>query len=113
MLSRLNSSVMARRLLQAGLDACLVALAFLLAFVLRFDRGIPPRYSELLGQSIAFVVVGKLVVFWGFGLYHKLWRFTEARTSRRSCARWWSRPSGSSSRSSSSPPAWRSTRRAA
>src|SRR3954462_5676423 len=79
MLSRLSSSVMARRLLQAGVDACLVALAFLLAFVVRFDRGIPPRYSELLGQSIAFVVVGKLVVFWSFGLYHKLWRFTDGK----------------------------------
>src|SRR3954468_21076316 len=79
MLSRLSSSVMARRLLQAGVDACLVALAFLLAFVLRFDRGIPPRYSDLLGQSIAFVIVGKLAVFWTFGLYHKLWRFTDGK----------------------------------
>jgi FlaA1/EpsC-like NDP-sugar epimerase len=79
MLSRLSSSVVARRLLQAGIDACLVAIAFLLAFVLRFDRGIPPRYSELLGESIAFVVVGKLAVFWGFGLYHKLWRFTDGK----------------------------------
>src|SRR3954467_4540204 len=79
MLSRLSSSVMARRLLQAAVDACLVALAFLLAFVLRFDRGIPTRYSELLGQSIAFVVVGKLAVFWAFGLYHKLWRFTDGK----------------------------------
>src|SRR3954463_7143689 len=79
MLSRLSSSVMARRLLQAGGDACLVALAFLLAFGLRFDRGIPTRYSELLIQSIAFVVVGKLLVFWAFGLYHKLWRFTDGK----------------------------------
>jgi FlaA1/EpsC-like NDP-sugar epimerase len=70
---------MARRLLQAGVDACLVALAFLLAFVLRFDRGIPTRYSELLIQSIGFVVVGKLAVFWAFGLYHKLWRFTDGK----------------------------------
>src|SRR3954462_15379540 len=79
MLSRLSSSVMARRLLQAGVDACLVALAFLLAFVLRFNRGIPTRYSELLIQSIGFVVVGKLAVFWAFGLYHKLWRFTDGK----------------------------------
>src|SRR2546423_11757637 len=79
MLSRLSASVMARRLLQAALDACLVALAFLLAFVLRFDPRIPTRYSELLGESIAFVVVGKLVVFWSVGLYHKLWRFTDGK----------------------------------
>src|SRR3954470_2079518 len=79
MLSRINSSVVAPRLLQAGIDACLVALAFLLAFVLRFDRGIPSRYSELLTESIAFVVAGKLIVFWSFGLYHKLWRFTDGK----------------------------------
>src|SRR3954454_4870348 len=79
MLSRLSSSVMARRLLQAGLDACLLALAYLLAYLLRFDKGIPTRYDELLAQSIAFVVLGKLVVFWGFGLYHKLWRFTDGK----------------------------------
>ncbi|HEY0632464.1 MAG TPA: nucleoside-diphosphate sugar epimerase/dehydratase [Thermoleophilaceae bacterium] len=79
MFSRLSASVMARRLLQAALDACLVALAFLLAFVLRFDPRIPVRYDELLGQSIAFVVVGKLFVFWSFGLYHKLWRFTDGK----------------------------------
>src|SRR3954470_12103008 len=79
MFSRLSASVMARRLLQAALDACLVALAFLLAFVLRFDPRIPARYDQLLGESIAFVVFGKLVVFWGFGLYHKLWRFTDGK----------------------------------
>ena len=70
---------MARRLLQAGLDACLLALAYLLAFVLRFDPRIPSRYDVLLGESIAFVVLGKLFVFWGFGLYHKLWRFTDGK----------------------------------
>src|SRR3954463_16753175 len=79
MLSRLSASVMARRLLQAALDACLVALAFLLAFVLRFDPRIPTRYDELLTESIAFVVAGKLIVFWSFGLYHKLWRFTDGK----------------------------------
>jgi FlaA1/EpsC-like NDP-sugar epimerase len=79
MKSRIAESVLGRRLVQAGVDACLIALAYLLAFVLRFDRGIPDRYSELLVDSIAFVVVGKLAVFWCFGLYHKLWRFTDGK----------------------------------
>src|SRR4051812_4513385 len=79
MSSRTASSVMARRLIQAALDACLIALAYLLAFVLRFDPRIPTRYDTLLVESIAFVVVGKLIVFWGFGLYHKLWRFTDGK----------------------------------
>jgi FlaA1/EpsC-like NDP-sugar epimerase len=65
--------------MQVALDACLVAAAYLLAYLLRFDPRIPDRYDELLGQSIAFVVVGKLLVFWSFGLYHKLWRFTDGK----------------------------------
>src|SRR3712207_6280095 len=77
--SRITSSVIARRLAQATVDACLLALAYLLAFVLRFDPTIPDRYSELLEETIAFVVLGKLVIFWANGLYHKLWRFIDAK----------------------------------
>jgi FlaA1/EpsC-like NDP-sugar epimerase len=79
MTNRLLSSVFARRLAQAAVDACLIALAYILAFVLRFDPAIPVRYDELLRDSIAFVVVGKLVIFALAGLYHKLWRFVDAR----------------------------------
>src|ERR687890_2409306 len=79
MIKRALSSVLARRLAQAAVDACLVALAYLLAFVLRFDPAIPTRYDELLRDSIAFVVVGKLAIFAVAGLYHKLWRFVDAR----------------------------------
>jgi len=79
MLSRLSASVVARRLAQAVIDACLVALAYLLAFVLRFDPSIPDRYDDLLIGSIWFVVAGKVVIFWANGLYHKLWRFVDAK----------------------------------
>src|SRR3954454_15657673 len=79
MFNRLSSSVVARRLAQAVIDACLVALAYLLAFVLRFDPSIPDRYSDLLAASIWFVVGGKIVIFWANGLYHKLWRFVDAK----------------------------------
>src|SRR3954466_8054291 len=79
MIDRLSASVVARRLAQALIDACLVALAYVLAFVLRFDPSIPERYNELLVGSIWFVVAGKIVVFWGNGLYHKLWRFVDAK----------------------------------
>jgi FlaA1/EpsC-like NDP-sugar epimerase len=79
MLSRLSSSVVARRLAQAVADACLVALAFVLAFVLRFDPSIPDRYHQLMVDAIWFVVAGKIVIFWANGLYHKLWRFVDAK----------------------------------
>src|SRR3712207_1506238 len=77
--SRITSSVIARRLAQATVDACLLALAYLLAFVLRFDPTIPDRYSELLEETIVFVVLGKLAIFAANGLYHKLWRFIDAK----------------------------------
>jgi FlaA1/EpsC-like NDP-sugar epimerase len=77
--TRILDSVAVRRTAQAAIDAGLVALAYFLAYVLRFDPGIPGRYRDLLWQSIAFVVVGKLLVFALFGLYHKLWRFVDQR----------------------------------
>jgi FlaA1/EpsC-like NDP-sugar epimerase len=76
MRARIQSSVALRRAVQASVDACLLALAYGFAYVLRFDS-IPHRYQQLLVQSIAFVVVGKLLIFAVFGLYHKLWRFID------------------------------------
>ena len=77
MKTRITSSVGARRLGQVGVDACLVALAYYLAFVLRFDAGIPPRYEDLMVDTVAFVVGAKLALFAAFGLYSKLWRFVD------------------------------------
>jgi FlaA1/EpsC-like NDP-sugar epimerase len=77
--TRILDSVAVRRTAQVTIDACLVALAYFLAYVLRFDPGIPGRYEDLLWDSIVFVVLGKLVVLALFGLYHKLWRFVDQR----------------------------------
>ena len=73
----ITSSVSVRRLGQVSIDACLIALAYLLAFVLRFDAGIPDRYEDLLVQTVGFVVLMKLCLFFAFGLYSKLWRFVD------------------------------------
>src|SRR5829696_7655144 len=75
----LSSSVNARRLAQVGVDACLLALAYYLAYVLRFDEGIPRRYDRLLGDTIALTVAMQLVVFALFGLYSKLWRYVDQK----------------------------------
>ena len=77
--SRLLSSVNFRRAVQVVIDACVVALAYYAAFLLRFDSGIPHRYRELLLDTIVFVVPAKLLVFALFGLYHKLWRFVDQK----------------------------------
>jgi FlaA1/EpsC-like NDP-sugar epimerase len=75
----LRSSVNVRRLGQVGVDACLLALAYYLSYVLRFDSGIPDRYRELLEHTIGFAVAMKLAVFGLFGLYTRLWRFFDQK----------------------------------
>jgi FlaA1/EpsC-like NDP-sugar epimerase len=75
----LASSVHARRVGQVATDAVVVATAYYLAFVLRFDAGLPERYEGLLTATLPFVVTGKVAVFALFGLYHKLWRFADGR----------------------------------
>src|SRR5919201_3920756 len=77
--SRLNDPVYRHRTVQLLVDAGLVGLAYSLAFLLRFDQGIPPRYRELLGDTIAFVVVGKVAIFAAFGMYQKWWRYVGLR----------------------------------
>ncbi|HYN50023.1 MAG TPA: hypothetical protein VES62_03785, partial [Thermoleophilaceae bacterium] len=76
---KLPSSVNARRLGQAGVDACLLALAYYLAYVLRFDAEITPRYERLLVDTIGLTVAMKVVIFALFGLYSKLWRFVDQK----------------------------------
>jgi len=75
----LRSSVNARRLGQFAVDGALLALAYYLSYVLRFDDGIPARYEELLGDTVVLVVTMKLVIFGLFGLYSKLWRFVDQK----------------------------------
>jgi FlaA1/EpsC-like NDP-sugar epimerase len=75
----ITSSVNLRRAGQVAVDGCLLALAYYLAYVLRFDSGIPNRYEDLLGETILLVVAMKLVVFALFGLYSKLWRFVDQK----------------------------------
>jgi FlaA1/EpsC-like NDP-sugar epimerase len=77
MRNRLTSSVNLRRLGQMGVDAVLIAAAYYLAFVLRFDAGVPERYADLFVGTVAFVVPVKLTLFAAFGLYSKLWRFVD------------------------------------
>ncbi len=79
---RLNHPVYRGRTLQILADVALCATAFLLAFRLRFlddSGGIPDRYWTLFVQSVAFVAIGKVVVFGAFGLYQKWWRYVGLR----------------------------------
>jgi FlaA1/EpsC-like NDP-sugar epimerase len=62
---------------QIALDAGLVAIAYLLAYGLRFDEGVPERYQQLRDHSLTIAVAGTLIVFWAFGLYRHWWRYAD------------------------------------
>ncbi len=60
-------------------DGCIVALAWWLAFELRFDHGPPVYYRTLFERTIVLVVVLKLVAFILFGFYNRWWRYVSTR----------------------------------
>ena len=103
---------------QVALDAGLVALAYYLAYRLRFDGGIPDLYLDLFARTIGFVVIGSLACLAASGLYRHWMRYSsqreyvahrpgraDRRRSRssptsRSCSRSCCSPAAASSRSS-------------
>jgi FlaA1/EpsC-like NDP-sugar epimerase len=64
---------------QLAIDGALVALAYILAFRLRFDGGVPDVYSDLLAATLPYVVGASLVIFTLFRLYEKWWRYVGRR----------------------------------
>jgi FlaA1/EpsC-like NDP-sugar epimerase len=81
-MGRLNHPVYRNRVGQILADAALVALAYFLAFQLRFlddPHGWPHRYEVLFAQSVGFVIAGKLMIFAAAGLYQKWWRYVSGR----------------------------------
>ena len=60
-------------------DAGLIALAWYLAFTLRFDQGVPRYYDTLFRRTILIVVAIKLVVFVLFRFYDRWWRYVSIR----------------------------------
>ena len=61
------------------MDGALVAAAYVLAFQLRFDRGLTPSYQRLFERMLPWAVGLSLVVYVGFRLYGKWWRYSTLR----------------------------------
>src|SRR5215211_3356692 len=77
-MSRLRNPSHMKRAQQFAADAALAALAFALAFKLRFldvAEGIPEHYEDMLAGSIAFVAIGQALVLDLFGQHQKWWRY--------------------------------------
>ncbi|MGI8903809.1 MAG: SDR family NAD(P)-dependent oxidoreductase [Solirubrobacteraceae bacterium] len=69
-------------LAQLVADGLLVALAYFLAFRLRFQdgsHGVPLRYEHLFESTVPWVVPVALIALAAFGLYQRLWRFVGQR----------------------------------
>ena len=66
-------------LLQLLVDGLLVALAYFLAFRLRFEDAVPESYEDLFTTTVGWLVVMSLIVFAAFGFYQRLWTFVGQR----------------------------------
>ncbi len=65
----------ARRFLVFFLDVVLIAAAFSLSFLLRFDFAIPPEQWNNLFQGLTVALVAKPVLFVASGMYRSIWRY--------------------------------------
>jgi FlaA1/EpsC-like NDP-sugar epimerase len=64
---------------QLLVDGGLVALAYFLAFRLRFEDHVPKQYEHLFEATIPWVIVVTLLVLASFGLYQRLWKYVGQR----------------------------------
>jgi FlaA1/EpsC-like NDP-sugar epimerase len=64
---------------QLAVDGVLVALAYYLAFELRFDSGPPRAYAELRSDTIWWVLLGSLPVLVLARVYQRRWRYAGQR----------------------------------
>src|SRR5436190_5361003 len=64
---------------QIAVDAGLVALAYFLAYRLRFDGSVPDDYQQLFERTLSFVVIGNIAIFTAFGLYRHWMRYSSQR----------------------------------
>jgi FlaA1/EpsC-like NDP-sugar epimerase len=67
------------RIWQVVADGGLIAVAWWLAFELRFDQGVPRYYDTLFTKTVLIVVGIKLLVFILFGFYDRWWRYVSTR----------------------------------
>src|SRR5436305_10330849 len=64
---------------QLLVDGLLVALAYYLAFQLRFDTHVRGKWADLFSSTIWWVVPVTMAIFAAFGLYQRLWSFVGQR----------------------------------
>jgi FlaA1/EpsC-like NDP-sugar epimerase len=64
-------------------EACIVSVAFCLAFVLRFEGALPADFADAMIWYLPFVLVIKLAVLAGMGRFKAPWRFVNLKEAVR------------------------------
>ncbi len=64
-------------------DALAAALAWILAYLLRFNFELPAYYAAELRLTLVLVVPLQLIIFWQFNLYRGIWRYASTTDLRR------------------------------
>ncbi len=72
-----------RTLLAIIHDIAAATLAWMLAYLLRFNFDLPPNFSLEMQQTLIWVVPLQLAIFWMFGLYRGIWRYASLNDLRR------------------------------
>ena len=65
----------ARRIIIIIFNLCLICLAYVTAFFVRFEFKLPAEYFPLILGTLPFLVLIKMVFFYYFGLYSGLWKY--------------------------------------
>lgn len=78
-MARLNT----RTLLAVVHDTAASAVAWSLAYLLRFNFDLPESFAAELRQTLIWVVPLQMMVFWRFGLYQGIWRYASTADLRR------------------------------
>lgn len=64
-----------RRIVEVLMDFIFVFIAYSTAYYLRFDKSLLNSNLQLMNQSVVWVVLIKMSVFFTFGLYRGVWRY--------------------------------------
>jgi len=60
-------------------DAVILALAYVAAYLIRFEFSLTPAYLRQMQDVLIWLVPLKLAVFLSFGMYRGMWRYTSVR----------------------------------
>ena len=68
-----------RGIVKLFLHFFIFAGAYYLAYLIRFEFIVPPKYGEVIRETILYLLIAKAIGFLAFGLFQGWWRFVSIR----------------------------------